>query len=339
MAEQPTIRRIPQWRDQLTEFLHVNTKGVKRLQLREIEPIQSLGNAREPWSFVVEMFSASGEVHAIRCVMLIKAESGQLETDLLPEFHVIRALNRTGVPCPKALWIDPTGNIVGRPFFITEHVAGSADMALLRRDYADPTGRAVANGMVDAAAKLHVLDPTALGLGFLPSVTFDDAAISQVDHWEKLFIHKRMEPLPILVYAFDWLRAHAPRAERISIVHGDFRVGNLIYDDDQIHALLDWEMVHLGDPIEDIAWAYRTLWSPERFMSLGEFVQRYRARTGLTVAPEHLTYYRLFNEIKHCVISLTAARSFNERRTGQLRLADRMAMVNPFLVQFMEWLP
>ena len=58
------------------------------------------------------------------------------------------------------------------------------------------------------------------------------------------------------------------------MVHGDFRFGNVLYDDTRVTAMLDWEMVHLGDPLEDLAWAYRTRWSLEQFVPLDEFVAR-----------------------------------------------------------------
>jgi len=98
-------------------------------------------------------------------------------------------------------------------------------------------------------------------------------------------------------------------------------------------------MVHLGDPVEDLAWAYRSLWSLDKFVPLGDFLARYGELTGTAVAPDHFLYWRLFNEVKHAIISLTAARSFNDGRTRNIRHADRATTVTTYLSRFMEWLP
>ena len=141
------------------------------------------------------------------------------------------------------------------------------------------------------------------------------------------------------MYAFAWLHDHPPIVDRVSIVHGDLRFGNLLYDGGRISALLDWEMVHLGDPIEDLAWAYRSLWSLEKFLPVDEFLARYCELTGDSVTADHFLYWRLFNEMKHSIISLTAARSFNDGRTRNIRHADRATTVTTYLSRFMEWLP
>jgi aminoglycoside phosphotransferase (APT) family kinase protein len=199
---------------------------------------------------------------------------------------------------------------------------------------------AIALDLANAAARLHQLDWRALGIGdILPATTVADAAATQVAYWHELFQRQRLEPLPVLVFAFGWLRDHPPPTDRESIVHGDLRFGNLLYDNGRINALLDWEMVHLGDPVEDLAWAYRSLWSLEKFVPVGDFLARYGELTATAVAPDHLLYWRLFNEVKHAIISLTAARSFNDGRTRNIRHADRATTVTTYLSRFMEWLP
>jgi aminoglycoside phosphotransferase (APT) family kinase protein len=189
------------------------------------------------------------------------------------------------------------------------------------------------------AARLHTLDCKKLALDFLPATTPETAAAEQISYWESLFLKHRMEPHPVMVSAFIWLKEHRPIARRISIVHGDFRFGNFLYEGDRINAMLDWEMVHLGDPVEDIAWAYRSLWGPQAFLSLDEFVTRYTELSGTPVDSETLRFYRLLGEVKHGIIFLTGARSFMDRRTRNLFLADRASTITSYLMQFMDWLP
>ena len=97
--------------------------------------------------------------------------------------------------------------------------------------------------------------------------------------------------------------------------------------------------MHLGDPLEDIAWAYRSIWTPEAFIPLEAFLARYRSITGMAVDPAHFHYYRLFNEIKHAMIALTGVRSYADGRTRNLRMADRLTEVIRYTSQFLDWLP
>jgi aminoglycoside phosphotransferase (APT) family kinase protein len=271
--------------------------------------------------------------------MLRKAEAGQLETDLAREFRIVAALWGSGVPVARALWMDSEGRWLERPSFIMEKVAGATDFFALLKPEAAERSRAIAQQLATIAARLHTLDWRKLGVDFLPATTPETAAAQQISYWESLFLKHRMEPHPVMVAAFIWLKEHQPIARRISIVHGDFRFGNFLYEEDRINAMLDWEMVHLGDPVEDIAWAYRSLWGPQAFLSLDEFVSRYTELSGISVDPDTLLFYRLLGEVKHSIISLTGARSFMDGRTRNLFLADRASTITSYLMQFLDWLP
>ena len=321
----------------LKELLRANRDGVRDIHIDNVAPITA-GNAREAWEFDVRWRDRGGEQTA-SCVMLRKAQAGQLETELIPEFRIISSLWGSGVPVARALWIDSEGRWLERPSFITEKVAGATDFLPLLKPEAGEISRAIAGQLANVAARLHTVDWRKLGVDFLLATTPETAAAQQIAYWETLFRKHRMEPHPILAAAFIWLKEHQPTAGRISIVHGDFRFGNFLYEGDRINAMLDWEMVHLGDPVEDIAWAYRPLWSPERVFSLEEFVRRYTELSGIVVSSENLLFHRLLGEVKHSIISLTGARSFMDGRTRNLFLADRASTVTSILKQFMDWLP
>lgn len=187
-------------------------------------------------------------------------------------------------------------------------------------------------------ADLHPLDWRAAGLGFLADGAPEEAPRREVARWEAQFQHNRMEPHPILCSVFDWLHRNLPAPARLSIVHGDFRIGNFLHRNGRIERLLDWEMVHLGDPLEDVAWLYRRLWSPEAFLPLDEAVAVYAAAAGGAVDPADLLYYRVFSEAKFAAISMTAARSYADGRTENLRLAGRMFVVPDCLERCLDWM-
>ncbi len=321
--------------ESLLAFLTTQVPEATDIRIDELIPVSG-GNARKAYAFDLVMGEKDGHID-IPCIMLMQAGAGQLESDLEAEFRVLEALHGTGVPAPQALWLDADGSALGAPTVIMERVTGVTDFLSLRA--AEPAGRnkAIALAFADAAAKLHTAPIDRLG--FLGATTRETTAAEQIALWEAQFLRHRMEPHPAIAFAFQWLKSHAPVAPRVSLVHGDYRFGNFLFEDERITALLDWEMAHLGDPAEDIAWAYRALWTPEMHVPIDDFVARYHAAGGPTIRPENLLFYRLFGEIKHAVISLTAARSFADGRTNNLRLADRMTLALPCVKQFLDWLP
>ena len=341
MTGSPDADTAARYRAGLERWLPTQIDGAHEIVVDNVEPITSVGGARRPWRFDVRWCDSDVDTtpRSLRAVMLVKVPGGQLETELGPEFAALRVLHAHGVLTAPPLWIDPDGVACGEPCFVTEWVRGTASLDLMQQPEDDPQRRAIAEGMADVAAALHTVDWESAGVDFLPPVTCETAALSQLEQWEDTFLRQRMEPLPTLVYAFAWLRDRVPVAQRVSMVHGDFRFGNVLYDGLDVTAMLDWEMVHLGDPLEDLAWSHRTRWSLERFLPLDEFVARYTAASCITVEPDDFLWHRMFAEVKHTVISLTAARSFTDGHTTWLRHADRASMAAPFMTRFFAMLP
>ncbi len=90
-----------------------------------------------------------------------------------------------------------------------------------------------------------------------------NAGVHELARWEKVIDEDEREPQPIARAAIRWLKRNPPPpAQKISVVHGDYRTGNFLYDaNGDIRAILDWEMAHLGDPLEDLGWALDPLWA------------------------------------------------------------------------------
>lgn len=298
------------------------------------------GNARRAWSFDAT-WRGGAPGSPLAGIMLVQVENAQVQADLVSEFGVLHGLRDAGVRAPAAIALDATGAVIGAPSMILERLPGAADAVgfLRATDVAGPT--AMTRQLAAIAARLHRFDWRAAGLGeFLPGgdLAPEVAARRQVDAWHVSFVETRMEPYPVLSAIYRWLLANVPDPERLGVVHGDFRPGNFLYEDGQITALLDWELAHLGDPVEDVAWAYREFWTPARFVSLTDFVQEYARGGGQSISPSHLRYYRIFTEAKFATISLRAARAFHEGRTSNLRLADRAATVTESVTRCLGWM-
>ena len=109
------------------------------------------------------------------------------------------------------------------------------------------------------------------------------------------------------------------------MVHGDFRLGNFMWDADGILAMLDWEQCHLGDPLEEIAFMYWQLWTMEPFVPLEDFINRYEQARGTVVDRDALAFYRVFIELKMAVVLLTGIKSYFATEERQLMYGSSMA--------------
>jgi aminoglycoside phosphotransferase (APT) family kinase protein len=144
--------------------------------------------------------------------------------------------------------------------------------------------------------------------------------------------------VPMLEWAAIWLLDHAPVAPKISIVHGDFRIGNFLEAEGRITAILDWELVRLGDPIEDLGWICLQAWrgrSPYmcHFFTREELRDRYAALTGIEVGLDAIRYWEVFGTYKLAVMHYGATHCFEMRGFNDLRMAGMGAQIPRMLLQ------
>ncbi|MGW4093439.1 phosphotransferase family protein [Nocardia sp. NPDC004750] len=173
--------------------------------------------------------------------------------DMSREYRVMTALAGTGVPVPATYTLCEDPEILGAPFYLMERVIGTPyrTAAELTAIGADRT-RTISAGMVDALAALHAVDPAAAGLadfgrpsGFLGR---------QVHRWKKQLDASYSRELPGADTLYGRLAAHQPPQSPDGIVHGDYRLDNILMDsEDRVVAVIDWEMATLGDPLTDVA--------------------------------------------------------------------------------------
>jgi aminoglycoside phosphotransferase (APT) family kinase protein len=173
--------------------------------------------------------------------------------DMAREYRVMSALQDTDVPVPRTYAFCGDESVLGAPFYVMERVPGTPYR--YARDL-EPLGpartRAVATGLVDTLAALHRVDPAAVGLadfgrpeGFLRR---------QVERWRSQLAASYTRDLPAADELHRRLAASIPAESATGIVHGDYRLDNVLTDDqDRPVAVLDWEMATLGDPLTDLA--------------------------------------------------------------------------------------
>ena len=243
--------------------------------------------------------------------------------DMRREFRVISALQGT-VPVAKAYVLCEDTEVIGAPFYVMEKVEG--EVLRTRAQCADLTVKqrqAVGESLVDALAALHSVDPADVGLADFGRP--DGYLNRQLDRWERQYAASQSREIRGLYELGDGLRAAVPVTQRSTILHGDYRLDNVMMrlgtageDDVCVAAVFDWEMSTLGDPLADLG-LLLTYWEDpghpskeilsasgggltnhEGFPSSREIVDRYQAATGLIV--DDLDWYIAFSHYKLAVI-------------------------------------
>lgn len=173
--------------------------------------------------------------------------------DVLREYRILHALNVTDLPAPRVLLACDDPSVIGAPFYIMERVPGIVIHDRLPAYGADIPGRqAISRALVDALVVLHQVDWQAIGLAGLSRP--DGYLERQLRRWKGQLERSRNRDLPELDLVTAWLQDHLPVSGPTTLVHGDYRFGNVICasDEPRVAAIVDWEMATLGDPLADL---------------------------------------------------------------------------------------
>jgi aminoglycoside phosphotransferase (APT) family kinase protein len=239
------------------------------------------------------------------------------------EFWLLRALQPTGFPAPKAYCLDRDGRWLDRPSMVLQRCPGVARRNLL----AEASGLDIrdrlqlATEIADLLSSLHSLDPAELDLPASFRSIEGQTAASLLDSYERELA--TAAPSVEMKLAGWWLRDHLPDPPaRLTIVHGDFRPANLLVDAGRVTAVLDWEFAHIGDPAEDIGWYLAGIYRSEHFIpghwSPEDFVARYERNTGTRVNVEAVRYWMVFALYKLAWIALSTVKAFRGGDTNRL---------------------
>jgi len=235
----------------------------------EVAAVQALsgGASQELWRVVVR--TGAGE----EAVVLRRSPEQRVRSELaVPielEAELIAAAYGAGVPSPRIAYILQPQDGLGAGFFM-EHVQGEAlGHRVVRSEALASVRPKLARQCGEILARIHALKRPA-SLPETPVLAIVDALERQ--HWAETW------PRPVFELAFRWLREHAPSDVAPHVVHGDFRNGNLLIDENGVRAVLDWELAHAGDPAEDLGWICVNSW---RFGAIDHPVGGFGSREDL----------------------------------------------------------
>lgn len=223
------------------------------------------------------------------------------------EYMAMAALGPTGFPVPAAYGLCEDRDVIGSMFFVMSMAEGRSlwDGALPASDPAERTR--IYNAMIDTMADLHLADVDAIGMRNFGKPT--DYCARQIARWSKQYKLSETEVIPEMDALIEWLPTTIPDQHASSIVHGDYRLDNMIFHstEPRVIAVLDWELSTLGDPVSDFSYLMLNWISPVDgragiggldhaalgIPTMEQAVERYVARTGYPIPP--MDWYFAFN--------------------------------------------
>ncbi len=244
-----------------------------------------------------------------------------IETDRRAEFLALKSFHGRGVAAPEPLILEPEGAELERPFFIMARVDGGAASSPFAPDPYAPHAAAIGEAFFGTLGRIAAADPASLPIAELGDAPALDACWRrELDYWSGVIDADELHPQPIVRAAIRWLRRHPPPpAQKLSVVHGDYRSGNFLHDGaGTILAVLDWEMAHLGDPLEDLGWAMDPLWrhfDTERVSGMvprAEAIALWERASGLKVDPAAFLWWEVFASVKAQAIWISSAREYRD---------------------------
>ena len=302
----------------LAAYIGLKIPDAAQIRVDELEQISG-GASRQTYRFRLS-YKELGKDRERRLILRRDPSGSLIDTDRKIEFAAYKAFFGTNVPVPEVLWLEDDPRHLGSPFFISVEMSGfqTSPARILMEPY-------VAHHKTIAEQKWSILgaitthDPAKLGLvGKMEWVEPDQCWKRELDYWEGVLDSDELIPQPIMRAAIRWMRRNPPPpAGKICVVHGDFRTGNFLYDEEgRIHGILDWEMSHLGDPLEDLGWSLNRVWCWARDDRRGGLVPREQAiaiwerASGLKADPAALHWWELFATVKGQGIWVSSAHAW-----------------------------
>ncbi len=292
---------IPQSDDLPTRLATFLTHAIgAHTTITSMQPIAG-GASRETWAVDAEIGGAR-ETLVLRMDLASSMNSDALSRP--QEFALLAAAHAAGVLAPRPRWLDANGTALGRPFLLMDRVAGeSIGPRVVRRPELAAARAHLPAQMAAQLARIHAIDPAALN--FLPRPPFDRSpaqhALDQT--------HRAIDAIdlhnPALEFGLRWLEQRAPVCAQLLLIHGDFRIGNLLVGPEGLNAVIDWEFAHVGDPHEDLAWPCVRDWrfghAALHVGGVGElapYLAAYESASGRTIDRNTLRWWEIMGNLR-----------------------------------------
>jgi aminoglycoside phosphotransferase (APT) family kinase protein len=297
---------MPSLEEMLASYVKLKLPHATDVRVDQLEQISG-GASRQTYRFRL-CCREHGTSRERRLILRRDPSDSLIDTDRKIEFAAYRAFYGTEVPVPEVLWLEDNPVHLGSPFFISVEMTGlqTAPARIMTEPYLSHHQK-LAEQEWSILGRIASIDPRAIGLvGTMEWVEPDACWKRELDYWEGVLDSDELIPQPITRAAIRWMRRNPPPpAQKICVVHGDYRTGNFLFDEaGRIHGILDWEMSHLGDPLEDLGWSFNRSWCWGHDERRGGLIGREAAiaiwekASGLKADPAALHWWELFASVK-----------------------------------------
>jgi aminoglycoside phosphotransferase (APT) family kinase protein len=315
-----------------------------------VTAITQLEGGWSRWSHVATATSGDGER---RYVVRVKAPSGLFDTDIVVEYDLFRALEDVDLRTPRVFGLSRgADNPFGGEFFVMEFLSGHAPNLWRARDHAALAtnwregDRGIARDAVATLATIHAVAPEGVPAN-VPRKSYGE----QLAHWRRMYEDNRLVRDPILEEAFAWLASRPPGPDPpVGLVHGDYRMGNTLVENDRVTAVLDWELAYVGDVRYDVGYfaldytAGKHL-RPKTTLTggvaeRGWFFEEYERLTGWELDREVVATYSAMGLASLMAMTAVGIRRYHEGRTTDVRRVwARWGLpgMRQELAQLMDW--
>jgi aminoglycoside phosphotransferase (APT) family kinase protein len=309
------------------------------VQVNSIQ-LASGGASKETWRVELEVSGGpkrAGGVREHRSYNLVMQRqiSGSIKItkqvlDIAAEFAVLQASARAGVPAPLPYWFLP--DLLGLPAMLVQYLKGETiGRRVVKAPELAPARANLPGQMGRTLAAIHAVDLEREQLQtVLPAPHPGQTPAQSLLQELEANLDEIDEPHPALELGLRWLRQNEPPPpDRLVLLHGDYRIGNMVVNEQGLAGVLDWEFAHIGDPAQDLSWSMVRTWRFKmdhlRFggISAAEpFLAAYQEIGGRTVTPERLFYWEVLGNVYWAIVTLNQARRHLSGQEPNLEFAS-----------------
>ena len=274
------------------------------------------GSSRQIWTFDLTLGEGGGS-EPLPLVLRLDPTAGKKREGLAAggggfarEFALLEVVHRYGVPVPRVYWPCDGPSVLGGPFYVMDRIEGETIPRRIFRSEALGEARAkLPEQLGRALARIHAVDLDREGLDGLTEPPAARSAAEVQLAQLRAGIDLAARPSPTLELAYRWLERRVPGEGHLTLVHGDFRVGNVVVGPEGLRSILDWELAHVGDPHEDLAWMCAKTW---RFGEVDKpvgglgplepFYETYEKVSGRTLDRSALRYWEVLSSARCAIV-------------------------------------
>ncbi|MDP1631246.1 MAG: phosphotransferase family protein [Caulobacter sp.] len=314
---------IEAWGERLTRLIEAQSEVLGDVQVHDLRQVgTAAGGSNGTLLFSTTYATAAGPVDRQMVLRFLPVKGLFHDYDVAVQFNLQKALHAAGLPVPAQIWLDEGGEYLVRPGYVMAMVAGEgppmtwmtsgviADASPARR-------RQMTKSYVHSLAKIHAMDWKAAGLGWMERRAAGVRPIERETnwYWDALIWSGSARHIEMLSPVKEWLIANEPVGAKTVLCHGDANLGNYLFEDDAVSAVVDWEMSFLGAPECDLSFLLvgdailqsDAPW-PEGALTYDEMKAEYETASGHPL--RDWDYYCLFTAYRIAIINVLAMNHF-----------------------------